>query len=191
MVVDVGARFEHRADGIRIALKIGDEHLDRAAGKTLMDLPDRFGKDVRPEVGEIIAVDRRDHSVPQVELGNGLTNARWLFDVVFWRSAVRYRAIRAVPRTHIAQDHERGGAVFPAFADVGAMGFLADGMQVEFLHHLLEAHVVRASWRLHLEPRRFPLWERFASVTSHDLNQLLGHILLGEARGVRDVIWKR
>ena len=156
-----------------------------------MDLPDGFREDEGPEVGEIIAVDRRDDGVPQVELGDGLPDARRLFDVVLGRSAVRDRAVRAVPRAHIAQDHERGGAVLPAFADVGAMGFLADGVQVEFLHHLHEAHVVRASRCLHLEPRRFPLGERFASVTSHDLNQLLGHFLLGGARGVRDVIWKR
>ncbi len=95
---------------------------------------------------------------------------------------MRNGAVGAVPRADVTKDHERGGAVFPAFADIGAVGLLADGMQVELLHHLLEAYVIRASRGLHLEPRRLTLGERLAPVASHDLNQLLGHILLGKAR---------
>ena len=62
------------------------------------------------------------------------------------------------------------------------MRFLTDGVQVELLHHLLEAHVIRATRGFHFEPRRFALRKRLPTVTSHDLDQLLGHSLRGKAR---------
>ena len=55
---------------------------------------------------------------------------------------MRDRAVGAVPRADVAEDHERGGAVLPALADVRAVRFLADGMEVELAHQLLEPEVI-------------------------------------------------
>jgi len=85
-------------------------------------------------------------------------------------------AIGAIAGADIAQDHECGGAMLPAFADVGAVRFLAHGMQVELTHQVLEPHIVGAAWRLHLEPRGFSLGERLGAVTPHDLIESIWHL---------------
>ena len=58
------------------------------------------------------------------------------------RAAVGDRAVRAGARADVAENHERGGAVVPAFADVRAARFLADRVQVQLAHQRLEAQVV-------------------------------------------------
>ena len=68
-----------------------------------------------------------------LQLGDRRGDARGLLDVVRGRAAVRDRAVGAVTRADVAQDHEGGGAVLPALADVGAMGLFAHGMQLEVL----------------------------------------------------------
>ena len=57
---------------VLVPLEIGNEHLDRAAGHALVDLPDRLGEDVRAEVGQVVAIDRRDHRVLELHLGDRL-----------------------------------------------------------------------------------------------------------------------
>ena len=66
VVVDVGARLEHGADGGLVPLEVGDEHLDRAGGNARADLPDRLGEDERAEVGEVVAVHGGDDGVLQL-----------------------------------------------------------------------------------------------------------------------------
>src|SRR6266702_1358315 len=72
--------------------------------------------------------------------------------------AVGDRAVRAVARTHVAEDHERGGLVLPALPDVGAMCFFTDRMQLEVAHHVLEREVVGAAGCFHLQPRGLTGW---------------------------------
>ena len=180
VVVDLGARLEHGANGVLLPLEVGDEHLDRAARELRVDLADGLGEDVRAEVRQVVAVHRGDHGVPQVQLGDGLRDARRLLDVVRRRAPVRDGAVGAVARADVAEDHERGRAVLPALADVRAVRFLADGVEVELLHHLLEAQVVRPAGRLDLQPRRLPLGKRVAAVSPHDLVELLGHVRCGK-----------
>ncbi len=66
--------------------------------------------------------------------------------------AVGDRAVGAVPGADVAQDHEGGGLVLPAFPDVGAARLLADRVQPQLAHHGLDVRVVRAAGCLHLEP---------------------------------------
>ena len=182
MVVDVGARLDHLPDAGLVPLEVGDEHLDGAAGEALPDLPDGLGEDVRAEVGEVVAVDGGDDGVAQGELGDGLGHARRLLDVVRRGTPVGDGAVGAVPGADVAQDHEGGGAVLPALADVGAVRLLAHGVQLQLTHELLEAQVVVATGGLHLEPLRLPLGKRVAAVASHDLDELLSHGGGGEGR---------
>ena len=67
-------------------------------------------------------------------------------------SAVGHGAVRAGARADVAEDHERGGAVVPALADVRAARFLADGVQVQLAHQPLEPQVARRPRRAHLQP---------------------------------------
>src|SRR4029079_14276773 len=51
-----------------------------------------------------------------------------------------------------AEDHERGGAVVPALADVRAIRFLAHRVQPELAHDALEPEIVLRPRRADLEP---------------------------------------
>src|SRR3989449_6781435 len=108
-------------------------------------------------VGEIVAIHRRDHDVLETELADGASHALGLLAVLPRRSPVRDRTVAAVPRAHVAQDHEGGGRVLPALADIRTVRFLAHGMQVGVAHEPLEPEVIRPAGRAHLQPRRLAL----------------------------------
>ena len=59
----------------------------------------------------------------------------------------------AVPCADIAEDHERGRAGIPAFAQVRALGRLADGVQAVAIDQVQQLAVVLAAGHLHLQPR--------------------------------------
>src|SRR5207249_3722674 len=103
------------------------------------------GENVRAEIGKIVAIDGCDNGVLEVHLGYRLRDARRLGDVVRGRTSVGDGAISAIAGAHIAEDHEGGGAVLPALADIGAVSFLTDGMEVELAHQLLEPQVIRTT----------------------------------------------
>ena len=117
-------------------------------------------------------------------------DARRLADVVLGRPAVGDGAVGAVPRADVAEDHEGGGAVLPALADVRAVRLLADRVEVELAHQLLEPQVVRPAWGANLQPRRLSVGEEFGAVAANDLIQRfgqgrgrLGALGLARARG--------
>src|ERR1039457_3555288 len=68
--------------------------------------------------------------------------------------AFLHRAEPAAAGTHVAQHHEGGGAVIPAFADVGAGRALADGVQAQALDEPLQVAIVLANGRGRTQPRR-------------------------------------
>jgi hypothetical protein len=88
---------------------------------------------------------------------------------------VRDRAVGAVPRTDVAKDHERGRAVLPTLTDVRAVRLLADCVQVERPHQLLQVEVISSTRRFDLEPRGFPLRKRLYPMATHDLVERLAH----------------
>src|SRR6185503_12478310 len=135
----------------------------------------RLGEDEGAEVGEVVAIDGGDHGVLELHLADRLSDSGWLLDIVFRWPAVRDGAVRAVPRADVTQDHERGSAVLPALADVGAAGFLAHGVEVELAHQVLQPEVVRAPGRLHLEPAGFPLRQRLYAVATGYLVERFAH----------------
>src|SRR5919109_4122669 len=57
VIVDLGARIEYGADALLTSLKVGYQHLDRTSRNALVNLPDRFGKDVSAEIGEVVSID--------------------------------------------------------------------------------------------------------------------------------------
>src|SRR5262249_14104614 len=75
----------------------------------------------------------------------------------------------------VAQDHERGRAVLPALADVRTVRFLADRMEVEVAHQLLQLQIPRAAGRFDLEPTRLALGERLRAVATSGLIKRLAH----------------
>jgi hypothetical protein len=58
----------------------------------------------------------------------------------------------AAAGARVAEDHDGRRARAPALADIGAHGFLADGVEVELLDVALEAFVVFAMGEFDFEP---------------------------------------
>ncbi len=79
---------------------------------------------------------------------------------------MRHVAERAAPRAYVAEDHEAGRAFAEAFADVGAGGFLAHGVQVLLAQHALHFVVARAATGFDAYPLRFAQ----ALLQGHDLD---------------------
>ena len=85
-------------------------------------------------------------------------------------------AVATVPGADVAQNHESGRAVLPAFADVGAMGLFADRMQAQLTHQVLEAYIVGSSRRPDFEPGGLSFRERLDPVPTHYLVQRIRHL---------------
>ena len=114
----------------------------------------------RAEVREVVAVDARDHRVPEAHLRDRSRHPGRLERVVPRRLARLDVAEAAAPGAGVAEDHERGGAALPALADVRARRLLADRVEVLGLDQVLQLAVPRAARRRHLEPRRLAGAER-------------------------------
>src|SRR5947207_13298537 len=80
------------------------------------------------------------------------------------RRSVHDVAVAARARAGAAEDHERRRAVMPALADVGAVRLLADGVESEPAHQLLEPAIVLRARRAHLQPVGFGLAWSFAEL---------------------------
>jgi hypothetical protein len=92
-------------------------------------------EDRRAAVGEIVAVDRRQHEILPPEVAHGFGHALRLEPIDFSARAARLDVAEvAAARARVAEDHDRRRARAPAFADVRAHRFLANGVQVERLH---------------------------------------------------------
>src|SRR4051794_27684849 len=108
-------------------------------------------------------------------LADRVGDTRRLADVVLRRPTVGDGAIRTVSRADVAKDHERGRAMLPAFADVGAVRFLANRMQVEVAHQLLQAKILGAAGGTDLEPAGLALRQGLRAMAASDLIECLAH----------------
>jgi hypothetical protein len=90
-------------------------------------------------------------------------------------------AVGAIPGTDVAEDHESGGAVLPALADIGAVSFLADRVEVELTHQILQPEVVTPPRGLDLEPGWLSIGQRLNAMSAADLVKRFAHFSLSEA----------
>ena len=154
MVQQVGTGVEHGLQRRFRALEIRDEHLHAHARAPAADGPDRLREDRRAAVGPFVPVHRRDHGEPETQLLHGAGHPLGLVPVQpLVRPARLHRAEPAAARADVAQDHEGGGALLPAFPDVGALGALADGVEAVVPHQPLQFLEIRPLLQAHLEPR--------------------------------------
>ena len=154
MVEDLGAGLDDDADGFGIALKVGDEDFDAAAGRLAANLFDDHGEDARAADEVVVAVDAGDDGVLQAQCGDSLGDAARLVEVDGLGAALGDGAKAAAAGAQVAEHHEGGGFVVPALADVGAVGALADGVQAKRAGQALEVVVVLAHRGAGLEPLR-------------------------------------
>jgi hypothetical protein len=176
VVVDLGPGVQHGGDGLFVPLEVGDQDLDRAGGNPLVHEPDRLGEDPGAKVRQVVTVYGRDNGVPEVHHRRSLSDPPWLLQIGNRGPAVGHGAVAAVPRADVPQDHERRRTMLPALTDVGAVGLLANGMEVQLPHQVLEPYIVSPAGGLHLEPRRLPFRERNRPMAPHYLVQRIRHL---------------
>jgi hypothetical protein len=88
----------------------------------------------------------------QAKLCDGISHALGLLVVDRLRLALGHGAEAAAPRAEVAEHHEGSGLVVPALADVGAVGGLADSVQIELAGQLLQVVEGLAHRRTRLKP---------------------------------------
>jgi hypothetical protein len=154
---DLGARIDHLAHELRDGVEVGDEDLHAGAGVEGVHLPDGLGVEPGPAVDEVVAGHSGDGGVAKAHPADALGDAAGLVPVERRRPAGVDLAEVAAPRALLAADEEGGLAVLPALEDVGAAGFLADGVQSFGLHHGVELGVLGAHLRRRADPRRLAL----------------------------------
>ena len=154
VVQDFGRGFDDDADGFAVALEVGDENFDAAAGGLAANFVDDHGEGARAADQIVVAIDAGDHCVLQAERGYGLRHAARLVEVDGLGAALGHGAESAAARAEVAEHHEGGGFVVPALADVGAVGAFAHGVQPERAGQALEVVVVLAHGGARLEPLR-------------------------------------
>jgi hypothetical protein len=162
-VVEAGDRLDVVVEGVgagvydglycvAIPLEIWGKDLDGAAGDFFPDRAYGPGEDRSPTVRELVAVDARDHGVLEAHLLGGVGHAMRLVEVQLRGLTGEHGAEAARTGTDVAEDHERGGAVVPALADVRAAGLLAHRVEVEAAHGLLDIPVDLAVGDARLQP---------------------------------------
>jgi len=147
-----GARFDNDADGLGVALEVGDEDLGAAAGGLAADFLNDEGEGAGSAEEIVVAVDAGDDGVFETEGGYGFGDPPGLVEVNGLGAAFGNGAEAAAAGAEVAEHHEGGGFVVPALADVGALGAFADGVEIEGAGEALEGVKVFADGGAGLEP---------------------------------------
>jgi hypothetical protein len=87
-------------------------------------------------IRQIVAVNRGDYRVGQVELTHRFSDMPRFFRVERSRFSFADRTEAAVARANVAAEHEGSRAIRPAFENIGTACFLADSVQVQSLNQL-------------------------------------------------------
>ena len=124
-----GALREHLGEQLGHRVEVGDQQLDARARVDGVDLAHRLGVEPRAAVGQVVARDAGDRRVAQTHRLDALGDPARLVAVERRGLAGVDLAEVAAPGALVAADEERRLAVLPALVDVGAAGFLADGVQ--------------------------------------------------------------
>src|SRR5437588_4775419 len=145
--------LDDRPDRLEVALKVRRQHLDGRARAAPADGADRAREYAGATVAEVVAVDRRDDSVAEAQLGHRVGDAKRLTEVELRGPAGRDGAEPAGARADVAEDHEGGGSPVPTIEDVGTARFLANRVQAAATHDLLQIFEVLAFRDAHANPR--------------------------------------
>ena len=130
VVEDVGPRLHQPLERSGLVEEIGHEHLD-GRPRRRADRLDRPPEVLSAAVGQVIAGHARDHHVLQPQSPRRLGHPLRLVEFQRLGLPLGHRAESAGPRADVAQDHERGRPLRPAFEAVGALRRGADRFEFE------------------------------------------------------------
>ena len=153
---DFKAGIDYRLDGAQFTVKIRGQGFYHHLRGTRFNRADAGCVVRRTTIIQIITVNRGEYDVAQ---GHQLDRFCGVFRLFLVQPAVRvagiYRAEAAGAGTDRAHQHDGGGAVRPALAHVGAMGFLADGAQTVFADVALDRFKAISAGCLDAQPLGF------------------------------------
>src|SRR2546427_2886748 len=160
VVEDIYTRFDDTAHGLEVPLKIRDEGFDEQVGSTGFDLPYRLREVGRAAIRKVVAIDGCQDDVGQVHFGEGDGHFRRFVEVEGSMRVARFHGAKMAPAgAGVPHEHDRRRPSAPTLPDIGAMGLLAHGVQVQGAEEALQMTIVLAGWRSDPEPVRFPLRE--------------------------------
>jgi len=184
VIQDFRARIDDGADGLAIALEVGDEDFDAAARGLAADFLNNECKGPGAAEVVVVAIDAGDHCVEQPQFSHGLGNPARLVEIDRFGAALGHGAKAATARAQIAEHHEGGRLVVPALANVGAMGAFAHGVQGERAGQALEVVVVLADGSTGLEPLRFGSGNAAQRLDLHEFHDVF--IVAGREKRARE-----
>lgn len=165
---DIDAGSEDGFDSVQVALEVGGERFHLHPRVALLDLSDTLCEVGCAAIVQVVTIHRGHDDVIQAHLRDGHADVLGLVDIdpAFGVACIDCAEL-ASPCTDAAQHHNRHGAMAPAFANVGAVGFLANRVKAQFLAHGPQPLVVRPGGQGGPQPNRFAPINRFGACGCH------------------------
>src|SRR6185369_549845 len=154
VVQDLWLGIDNDAETLFDSLEVGNQDLDTTVRDALVNLLDSRGEDAGAAIVVIIPIDAGDYGELEAKCLDGFGDAARFVEIDRFRAALGHGAESAAARAGVAEQHESCCLVIPAFADIGALGRLADRVQIQTPGELLEVVVVLAHGCLGAQPRR-------------------------------------
>ena len=154
VIEDFWLGIHHHFQRELVAFEIGDEHFDGAARLQLADAADDHGEDRRAAIGSFVSIDAGDDDMLQAHGADAFGDAVGLAPVERAGTPGLDITEAAAARAGVAHHQESGGALAPAFAQVGALRFFADGVQSLAAHEVAHALVIFSTGRANANPGR-------------------------------------
>ena len=120
-----------------------------------MDRMSNRRKLIGSTVGEIVTCDRSNDSMAQAKFRNGLGDSVCFVRVDCQRRIMGDITETAIAGALVAQNHEGGGALFPAFALVWTGGAATDRVKALLTMYAVDTGIVRPCGKADFEPVRF------------------------------------
>jgi hypothetical protein len=131
VIENVWLRIQHGFDIAGVTGEVRNKDFDGTARRRVPDSVDG-GRECRGStIRKVVSVDRRHDDMIKREVRDRGANATGLSGVNRGGPSVYYVAVSARARAGITKDHERCGSMTPALTDIGAVGFLTYGSQVQ------------------------------------------------------------
>src|SRR5207249_4382151 len=124
-------------------------------------------------VRQVVTVDRRQDCVVESHRGDGPGDVLRLVRIEITGLAFIHGAEVAAACADVAHQHERRRAMTPTFANVWALGFFANGVEIEAPLGVPESRVAVAAGCTRANPRR-DAWARYQQIRRQGSLSLCG-----------------
>jgi len=106
----------------------------------------------RAAVTQVIAINGGDHRMREIEVPHGFGDVAWFSRVKLAWLTLANRAETTMPGADITTQHKSSRPVSPAFEDIGAPCFLANGVQIQALDQLEQVVLVSRIAQTNTQP---------------------------------------